>query len=114
MRKIKIKNIEFFVDDKDYKDFWNIFGNWEQDSLDFIQYKGKEDEIFVDVGAWIGPYTLIAAKMGMKVYSFEPDKLAFEVLKTSHHFEGLGRLPRVFAESEDKSCKCGIQVGYLP
>ena len=44
MRKIKIKNIEFFVDDKDYKDFWNIFGDWEQDSLDFIQYKGKEDK----------------------------------------------------------------------
>jgi|TARA_B100000315_G_scaffold204004_1_gene197180 FkbM family methyltransferase len=96
MRKIKIKNIEFFVDDKDYKDFWNIFGDWEQDSLDFIQYKGKEDEIFVDVGAWIGPYTLIAAKMGMKVYSFEPDKLAFKVLNKNISLNSFKHKPQTF------------------
>ena len=96
MRKIKIKNIEFFVDDKDYKYFWNIFGNWEQDSLDFIQYKSEEDEIFVDVGAWIGPYTLIAGKLGMKVYSFEPDKLAFEVLNKNISLNSFKHKPQTF------------------
>ena len=43
-------------------------------------------KIFIDIGAWIGPYTLIAASMGMKVYAFEPDKVAFQELKKGRKY----------------------------
>ena len=56
-----------------YQSFWSNFLNWEQDDLNFVIKKGEQDKIFIDIGAWIGPYTLIAASMGMKVYAFEPE-----------------------------------------
>nr|WP_311732983.1 FkbM family methyltransferase [Sulfurisphaera ohwakuensis] len=37
-------------------------------------------KIFVDVGAYIGAYTLRAAKHGAKVYSFEPNPYSFNLL----------------------------------
>ena len=38
------------------------------------------DEVFYDVGANIGQYTLIAAKQGLKVFAFEPESQNFAVL----------------------------------
>ena len=36
---------------------------------------------FVDVGAWIGPLSLIAAKCGARVVAFEPDPVALHSLR---------------------------------
>jgi len=41
----------------------------------------NKNSVVVDVGANIGYYTLLAAKIAKKVYAFEPDKEAFEILK---------------------------------
>ena len=79
--EINFKKLNFLVEPKNYQSFWDNFLNWEQNDLNFVTENGEQDKIFIDVGAWIGPYTLIAASMGMKVYAFEPDKVAFQDLK---------------------------------
>ena len=81
--KISFKKLNFLVKPKNHHSFWNNFLNWEQNDLNFVTENGEENKIFVDVGAWIGPYTLIAASMGMKVYAFEPDKVAYQELKNN-------------------------------
>ena len=53
-------------------------------------------KIFIDIGAWIGPYTLIAASMGMKVYAFEPDKVAFQELKKNIELNSFKHKPEIF------------------
>ena len=78
--EINYKKLNFLVEPKNYQNFWNNFLNWEKHDLNFVTEKGEEDKIFIDIGAWIGPYTLIAASMGMKVYAFEPDKIAFPIV----------------------------------
>ena len=40
----------------------------------------QRGEVFVDVGAYIGAYTLRAAKNGCVVYSFEPNPNSFKIL----------------------------------
>ena len=79
--EIHFKKKKFLVAPTNYQNFWNNFSNWEQNDLDFLSQIGEENKIFIDIGAWIGPYTLVAASMGMKVYAFEPDKVAFQELK---------------------------------
>jgi len=41
----------------------------------------NKDSVVVDVGANIGYYTLLAAKVAKKVYAIEPDKMCFEILQ---------------------------------
>ena len=79
--EINFKGLSFVVDHNDYQEFWDNFNNWENKDLNFVIEKAEKDKIFIDIGAWIGPYTLVAAKLGMRVFAFEPDKIAFEVLK---------------------------------
>lgn len=45
-----------------------------------IQRKVNKNSVAVDVGANIGYYTLLLAKVCKKVYAFEPDKTCFEIL----------------------------------
>ena len=94
--EINYKKLNFLVEPKNYQSFWNNFLNWEQNDLDFVIENGEQDKIFIDIGAWIGPYTLIAASMGMKVYAFEPDKIAFQDLKKNIELNSFKYKPKIF------------------
>ena len=94
--EINLKGINFFVDPSHNKHFWNDLKNWEQNDLEFVINKAEKDKIFIDVGAWIGPYTLVAAKMGMKVFAFEPDKIAFEELKKNISLNKFKYEPKIY------------------
>mgnify|MGYP001166988570 FL=1 len=94
--EINFKKLNFLVEPKNYQNFWNNFLNWEQHDLNFVTEKGEQDKIFIDIGAWIGPYTLIAASMGMKVYAFEPDKVAFQDLKKNIELNRFKHKPEIF------------------
>ena len=94
--EINFKKNKFLVDHTNYQNFWNNFSNWEQNDLDFFSQIAEENKIFIDIGAWIGPYTLIAASMGMKVYAFEPDKVAFQELKKNIKLNNFKHIPEIF------------------
>ena len=94
--EIHFKKKKILVDPTNYQNFWNNFSNWEQNDLDFVSQIAEENKIFIDIGAWIGPYTLIAASMGMKVYAFEPDKVAFQELKNNIKLNNFKHKPEIF------------------
>ena len=94
--EINFKKLNFLVEPKNYQSFWSNFLSWEQEDLNFVTEKGEQDKIFIDIGAWIGPYTLIAASMGMKVYAFEPDKVAFQELKKNIELNRFKYEPQIF------------------
>ena len=93
---INFKGLSFIVDHRNYKEFWDNFHDWENNDLDFVIKKAEKDQIFIDIGAWIGPYTLLAAKLGMKVYAFEPDKTAYEVLKKNIKLNKFKHKPEIY------------------
>lgn len=94
--EINFNGLNFLVDSSNDSEFWNNFADWEQNDLQFFIKKTEEEKIFIDIGAWIGPYTLIAAKKGMKVYAFEPDKVAFEKLKKNIELNEFKYKPEIF------------------
>ena len=94
--KIHFNKLNFLVEPKNYQSFWSNFLNWEKHDLNFVTENGEQDKIFIDIGAWIGPYTLTAASMGMKVYAFEPDKVAFQELKKNIELNRFKYKPQIF------------------
>ena len=66
-------------------------GLWELNCIRYISDVVKKTDTIFDVGAWKGPYTLLFSKLMRgkgRVYAFEPDKEAFDILR--HHVEGNG------------------------
>jgi len=55
-------------------------GTWSPDTLKSLSNLLKKESVFYDIGAWIGPITLLAARISQKVVSFEPDPIAFRFL----------------------------------
>lgn len=83
--KVQIKGRTFFVD-LDLGAAGGLFegGNWELEETAFVQAFLREGMIFVDLGANVGYYTVLAAeKVGStgKVFAFEPDSRNFALLE---------------------------------
>lgn len=58
-------------------------GTWESDLVSLLLDTVKPGDLFFDLGAWIGPYTLLASRLVLDsghVYAFEPDPVAHSLL----------------------------------
>ncbi len=57
--------------------FWDTCeGGWEASTFEALTSRLGSGKTFVDVGAWIGPMTLVAAACGARVVAYEPDPAA--------------------------------------
>ena len=72
-----------FVDAMSRADFWWTWelsaGVWEPGVIRHLANALREDDVFLDIGAYVGPYALLASRLvgpGGKVYAFEPDPVA--------------------------------------
>ncbi len=89
--------------------FWERFsqGLWETDCMEYLAKAVKPGATILDVGAWIGPYTLLfsalAGKTG-RIYSFEPDAAARYTLQKNVR---KNRLENVTVEPRALSDKTG-------
>ena len=58
-----------------------IHGEWEPEETELFKKIVKRGDVFVDAGANIGYYTLLAVRLGAsQVYSFEPQASTYELL----------------------------------
>ena len=58
-----------------------IHGEWEPEETEVVKKLLKPGDVFVDAGANIGYYTLLAVRCGAsRVYSFEPQESNYELL----------------------------------
>jgi FkbM family methyltransferase len=67
------------------RDFWKQLegGSWEWCCIKHVSSLLLEGQTILDVGAWIGPYTLLFSSLvgtTGRVYAFEPDPNAFRTL----------------------------------
>lgn len=71
--------------DTDRWDFWALFdaGEWEPETLEIIDRFIEPGDVFLDVGAWIGPLSLYAAQRGGRAIALEPDPVACANLRTN-------------------------------
>jgi FkbM family methyltransferase len=61
--------------------FWSTCeSGWEATTFEALTTRLNAGSTFVDVGAWIGPMTLVAAACGARVTAYEPDPAAADEL----------------------------------
>lgn len=66
-------------------------GRWERPVVDAFAAAVPAGGVVFDVGAWIGPYTLLASRLvgpGGRVFSFEPDPVARRLLERNIALNG--------------------------
>lgn len=61
-------------------EFWLLVENgaWEKNTFEVMNSFIEPGKIFVDIGAWIGVFSIYASKLGAMVLAAEPDPIAFE------------------------------------
>jgi FkbM family methyltransferase len=81
MRRIAAGPVSFDVDD-DKDTFWDRVeaGRWEPETLAALAAQVGPGTTVLDIGAWVGPITLLCAGLGAEVLALEPDPRAFAML----------------------------------
>lgn len=63
------------------RSFWkDHYSYWENSTFSFLFEYFDKDKTFIDIGAWIGPISLIACQHSKQCLSFEPDPVAYQEL----------------------------------
>lgn len=82
-----------------------VSGKWEEYEAEIFKKNIKKNDVVLDIGAHIGTYTLIAAKIvGNKgrVYAFEPDSINFTLLKKNVEENGYKNVVLINKAVSDK------------
>jgi FkbM family methyltransferase len=76
-----IAGIKIKVHPLDWR-FWESTHNksWEPETISIYQENVCSGDRYCDIGAWVGPTTLLASSLGADVTCFEPDPKAYERL----------------------------------
>lgn len=89
--------------------FWRkvMQGKWEENHIfDSLNKLLNPESIYIDIGSWIGPTVIYAAKLAKQIICFEPDYIAYRHLIWNIEINKLGNvIPFNIALSD----KTGIQ-----
>jgi FkbM family methyltransferase len=90
-------------------EYWDRFesGQYEPDTINFLEKRLNNETTFIDLGAANGGMTLVAAKLNSKVISFEPNPIMYNVTKENVKLNS-DLSARVTLRNEAVSVKEGI------
>jgi len=105
-RPVKIMGVRYFLNPEDAIISFTIFSRhvYEPKETALILKLLSSSRNFVDVGANLGYYTCLAAKRVQKVYSFEPEPRALDLLKRNvalNKFSNVTIFPEAVSDTED-------------
>jgi len=86
MNSITINNVDYQVTNATrFSEFWTHVNNgtWESSTINVITKNLNSNDVYIDIGAWIGPTVLAAASTGCTVHAYEPDPVAFAELSAN-------------------------------
>jgi len=94
----------------DYSEMWfpARFHDWESGTFHILEYyKNKtKGNIYIDVGAWIGPTVLYAANIYKKVIAIEPDPVAIQRLEENlsvNNYDNIVLIKKGLSDKNGKS-----------
>jgi len=109
---VEIDGNKMYLDEKDSL-FLSVYGFHEKTETEIVKNEIKEGDVVLDIGANIGYYTLLFAKLvgkTGKVYAFEAESSNFEILKKNVHENDY---KNVVLEQKAVSDKPGIVKFYI-
>lgn len=91
IRQIEHRRASFGIHDENEHTAWvcdELGKGWETDTFETIE-QFVDGGVFVDVGAWIGMFTIYAAPKAAWVYAIEPDPVARDMLQRNIVLNGV-------------------------
>ncbi len=81
--KLFVKEIKQLNKKAFFNHFWMKVKNcqWEEDTYKIFDKFIDKKNIYIDIGAWIGPTVLYGSQLAKHCYAIEPDPVAFEELQ---------------------------------
>ncbi len=71
--------------------WFQLYADYEPRTLDYLQARLSADDVFIDVGANLGFFSLsLATQVGCRCHAFEPNPETFRLLGKSVEINGLG------------------------
>lgn len=110
-----VANVEghkMFLDSEDILDL-SVWGVWEPLETELFKKEIKKGDVVLDIGAHIGYYTLIFAKLvggNGQVYAFEPDPENFALLKKNVEINGYKNIVLVQKAVSNKTGKIKLYL----
>ena len=101
-KKFLVSNTDTFV--KEF--FEKTYNTWEDYSHNIFDFYSKMTKIYIDIGAWIGPFVLYNASSYDKVIAIEPDPVAIKRLKeniTLNNFDNITLIKKGLSNKNGKS-----------
>jgi FkbM family methyltransferase len=112
MKQVDRNGVSFsVVTDTADAGFWNL-NDWEAPNYAILKNASETHKVFVHAGAWIGPFTLFAAKLYDTVYCLEPDPVAFDELKRNIEINAYDNIVLENKAFLDKETKISIGSDY--
>jgi FkbM family methyltransferase len=97
--------------------FWidTNFNAWEPETLGIFRRFAVPGAQVCDIGAWVGPTSIFAAKLGARVTSFEPDPVAYERLLFNVRMNAPGAVAahRIALAATDGLRRMGAMASHL-
>ena len=114
---VHIQGHKMFLDQNDSLNF-SIDGVWEETLTNYLKKTVKEGNVVLDIGANIGYFTLLLAKLvGTKgrVFAFEPEPNNFSLLKKNVEEDGYTNviLENKGVSYENKTTKLYLSKGNI-
>lgn len=91
VRQVSTRGRTFTVEDLPLSegfDFWTqaYEAGWESDTHSILEQNLTIYTTFLDIGAWVGPFTLFSSPLCHTIIALEPDPIAVDMLeKNIHH-----------------------------
>ena len=67
----------------------HMIGTYEYPASKILQKELKDARLFIDVGAHVGYYTLLASKIAKEVIALEPDPFNYKILRINLRINGI-------------------------
>lgn len=89
------KDVKFFTPNR--QTAWRVqtLFTKEPDTIEWLKGFGEND-VFIDVGANVGMYSVLAAAVGCRVFAFEPESQNYAILNRNIHLNGLANSVSAF------------------
>lgn len=95
----------------------NLIAQWPYEAgvVRYLTARLRADDVFVDVGAHAGFFSLIAAALGAATYAIEPQRDLIRVIERNAVLNGADRLHALLLAVSDRECLTSVmRVGGSP
>jgi FkbM family methyltransferase len=94
MKTITCNGYSFLIDETGLGYYWLDMekGTWEPWTFRLFDRFLHKDTIYIDLGAWMGMTVLYASKLCDRCYAFEPDPVAYGILRVNIDANNAGNI----------------------